>query len=80
MLITLLVIIKFYYFLKAGYIQSKYIHLLVITADLENQQIHSLTHFPAPLSMINNATNKYIKEKSSPQILFRIQGIVDIPG
>ncbi|KAF7639163.1 hypothetical protein Mgra_00001396 [Meloidogyne graminicola] len=63
-----------------GYINSKYAHLLVITADLDNQQILSLTHFPAPLSLLNNITNVKIKERTSPLILFRIQGIVDLPG
>lgn len=64
-----------------GYIQSKYVHLLVITADLDKQRIHSLTHSPAPLSVINNSTNIQINEKSpSPLILIRVQGIVDLPG
>jgi len=69
------------FILKEGYIQSKYVHLLVITADLDNQRIHSLTHSPAPLSVINNSTNIQINEKSpSPLILIRVQGIVDLPG
>ncbi|KAL7080408.1 hypothetical protein ACQ4LE_000331 [Meloidogyne hapla] len=64
-----------------GYIQSKYVHLLIISADLDNQRIHSLTHFPAPMSMLNNSTVKQINERSpSPLIIFRVQGIVDLPG
>jgi hypothetical protein len=54
---------------------------LVITANLDKQQILSLTHFPAPINMINNSTNLEDKNlKDVPNILFRIQGIADIPG